>query len=590
MLHDHIKFGCRWFAILPLALMALSAATMWAQDEQVPKSEVFVGYQWLDPRITVPTPFQPVTSPVPFLVPSANGVGAAYAYNFNKYLGLELDLGGNWNKSMSDSTVSAGPRLSLRDERMNFFIHGLMGGNRFNVYGLTPHNGIGAIFGGGIDIKATRLLSIRLFEADYVWAPQDFARNVSSQFGNLRHPQIEGARIRGGVVFNFYEERPVPPSASCTVQPSEVLVGEPLSATAAASNFNPKHTLVYNWSSTGGKVAWTEGSATMDTHGVAGGNYTVSVRVNDPKSKKVMEATCSANFTLKEPPKNPPTMSVVASPTTVPAGGAVTLSATCTSPDNVPITVAGWTTTKGSLSANGNSATLNTAGAPAGTATVEATCTDSRGLASSASTQFTVEPPPPPPVSPEIKQLEARLALHSVYFPTAQPAPEHPDSGLLASQQKTLLTLAADFQKYLQVHPEAHLVLEGHADPRGSVPYNQALSERRVERAKSFLVEHGVPAASLDTKAFGAQHNLTSAQVQASVEHEPGLTSEERTRIARNMKTIILASNRRVDITLTTTGETSAREYPFNAADSLTLIGGREGEAKPRPKKPVRKK
>jgi hypothetical protein len=41
------------------------------------------------------------------------------------------------------------------------------------------------------------------------------------------------------------------------------------------------------------------------------------------------------------------------------------------------------------------------------------------------------------------------------------------------------------------------------------------------------------------------------------------------------MRTIILASNRRADITLSNTGQAaqeSVREYPFNAADSLTLL------------------
>jgi hypothetical protein len=41
-----------------------------------------------------------------------------------------------------------------------------------------------------------------------------------------------------------------------------------------------------------------------------------------------------------------------------------------------------------------------------------------------------------------------------------------------------------------------------------------------------------------------------------------------------------MASNRRVDVTLSTTGQTSVRQFPFNTTDSLTLIGGREGEAK----------
>jgi hypothetical protein len=46
------------------------------------------------------------------------------------------------------------------------------------------------------------------------------------------------------------------------------------------------------------------------------------------------------------------------------------------------------------------------------------------------------------------------------------------------------------------------------------------------------------------------------------------------------MRTIVLASDRRVDITLSTTGQSSVRQFPFNAADALTLIGGRESEMK----------
>ncbi|MBZ5547148.1 MAG: OmpA family protein [Acidobacteriia bacterium] len=180
------------------------------------------------------------------------------------------------------------------------------------------------------------------------------------------------------------------------------------------------------------------------------------------------------------------------------------------------------------------------------------------------------------------KVLEARLALHSVYFVTAKPTEKEPNAGLVKSQEQTLEALATDFKKYLEAKPDAHLTLEGHADVRGSVPYNQALSERRVARVKSFLIEHGVPEANLETKALGKEHNLTSDEVKGSVEQNPELTKEERARVLRNMKTIIWASNRRVDVTLNATGqtETSVRQYPFNAADSLTLIGGREAAKK----------
>jgi len=103
-------------------------------------------------------------------------------------------------------------------------------------------------------------------------------------------------------------------------------------------------------------------------------------------------------------------------------------------------------------------------------------------------------------------------------------------------------------------------------------------------------VENGVPAGNIETKAFGAQHNLTPAEVKSSVEQNPELTPGERQRILRNMRTIILASNRRVDVTLSTTGQTSVRQFPFNAADSLSLIGGRETKAAPAKKAAPRAK
>ena len=69
----------------------------------------------------------------------------------------------------------------------------------------------------------------------------------------------------------------------------------------------------------------------------------------------------------------------------------------------------------------------------------------------------------------------------------------------MESQQEVLAALATDFNRYLTFKPEAHLILGGHADVRGSEEYNKHLTERRVERAKSFLVEHGVPAGSIET-------------------------------------------------------------------------------------------
>jgi hypothetical protein len=366
------------------------------------------------------------------------------------------------------------------------------------------------------------------------------------------------------------------------------MVGEPITATVTPSNFNPKHTVTYAWSGNGGQVTGKDTTATIDTTNAAPGSYTVSVHVTDPRAKNNNVASCSANYTVKPlPPKNPPTMSLSANPTSVTPGGTVTLTANCTSPDGVPISVANWTATGGSVSGSGNSATLSTAGAAPGTVTITATCTDSRGLNGQGSVQVMVENPPPPARSPEIEVLEARLALHSIYYPTAKPSSDRPGAGLVPSQQRTLQALSTDFKTYLQSQPDAHLVLEGHADIRGTDAFNQLLTERRVNSVKAYLVAQGIPEANIETIAYGKQRNLSTDEVRASIEGDTNLTTEERRRALARIVVIKLASNRRVDVTLKSAGQTekSVRQFPFNAADAMSLIGGREGEMK----KPVKR-
>jgi outer membrane protein OmpA-like peptidoglycan-associated protein len=577
-----------------IAIFALSGSG-WAQSESNPKWDLFVGYQWLHPGGTVPAPFGDPNNPTAYKIPDmAPGFGAAVTYNFDRHFGAEFDFGHNWAHGNYELTGSGGLRFMWRTDEVNPFLHAMVSYNRLAVSGLgDPSNGIGMILGGGMDLPINKRLAFRLFEADYVWAQHNYAEFVAGTFPQLRRPMLQGVRLRTGLVFNWGGAEPVNPNASCSIQPTEVMVGEPLTATVTPSNFNPKHTVTYSWTGNGGTVTGKDTSATIDTNNVAPGNYAVTARVTDSKAKKANEASCTANYTVKPlPPKNPPTMSMSANPTSLVPGGMVNLTANCTSPDGVPVSVANWTSTAGNVSGSGNSATLNTAGLPPGPVTVTATCTDSRGLTGQASSHVTIQNPPPPPVD---KALEARLALHSVYFPTAQPAAKDPNGGLLPGQQRILMNLATDFKKYLEAKPDAHLILEGHADIRGSAAFNQALSERRVARVKSYLVEQGVPEAAVETKAFGAQHNLTTDEVKNSIQQNTDLTTEERKRALARIAVIKLASNRRVDVTLSSAGqsETSVRQFPFNAADALSLIGGRESEkkapAKRAPRKAVKK-
>jgi len=439
----------------------------------------------------VPTPFQPANAPVPFKLPSlADGFGASLTYNATPVFGLEGDFGHNWNDTVRESTGGIGPRITWRGEGVNMFVHTLLSYNRLQVSGLNPSNGIGAILGGGMDLKISRPISLRLFEADYVWAAHHFPDAVGPDDPSLRRPKLEGARLRTGIVWNFGGAPPVPPAASCSVQPSEVMVGEPITATATVTNFNPKHTLTYTWSSTGGKVSNKDNTASIDTNGVAGGSYTVTAHVADPKMKTGGEASCTANFSVKEPPKNPPTMSCSASPTSVQAGGSVTVTCNCSSPDNVPVTVSGWTATSGSISGSGNTATLNTSGASPGPVTVSATCSDPRGLSTSASTQATVEAPPPPPPPPQASKLSEC---------------EFPNKVKPWRVDNTCKAVLDDVAQRLQHDPEAKLVIVGNADPKEK---RKNLAAERAVNSKAYLsggeAKQGIDPSRIETRTGGA--------------------------------------------------------------------------------------
>jgi outer membrane protein OmpA-like peptidoglycan-associated protein len=549
-----------------------------AQDPPGPKWELYGGYSVFYPGCDMhgllPGGTVPVSSCLKW---DPRGVGASVTYDFTRWLGLTLDSSGQWGSGNTGVAaridqveffnISAGPKITFRHHYFSPFLEALVGEHRLGSEVFGHDDAVGFMAGGGLDLNFTRHFAWRLLRADFVYSNHQFGPSSVVPATDVR-----GVRLQSGLVFMFGGGQPSPPvSASCTINPSEILAGEPATATAVPNNFHPNHKLNYTWSSSGGEITGSGDTASVRSNGVAGGNYTVTAHVSDPNVKSGGETSCTASFIVREPPKHPPVVACSADPSSVQAGTSSTISCPCTSPDNVPVTVGNWTASGGSVSAgSGSTAALNTTGASPGPITVGANCTDARGLNTPVTAQVAVENPPQP--SPEFIQLEQRLALHSIYFPTDQPRIENPDGGLLVSQEHTLKLLADDFKKYLETKPDAHLILGGHADPRGSVEYNQALSERRVERAKRFLIEHGVPEANLETKAHGVEENLTEDQVKDAVEKNPELTPAQRQQVLGNLRTILLASNRRVDITLTTTGQHSIREYPFNAADSLTLL------------------
>jgi outer membrane protein OmpA-like peptidoglycan-associated protein len=577
-----------FFTALPvtIAVLCTFAAVAAAQEPPAPKWELFGGYSFLYPGGDIhgqlPGALQPLSSQ---LESNPRGAGASLTYNFNNWFGLTLDTSTHWGsgettlaKRIDDtgfSNLSFGPKVTFRHEHFSPFLEVLVGDHRLMPDAFHDVDKVGVMFGGGLDWNLNRHVALRLIRADYVMS--------SYRYGPPAVPatEIHGARLQTGINFMFGGGAPaVPPSAACTVQPSEVFTGEPVTVTATGSNFNPKRTVTYGWNGTGVKVSGSEATTQIDTTGLAPGAYEVAANLSD--GRKNGTATCSARFTVKAP--HPPVISCAADPAHVPIGGTSTITSNASSPDGRRL-IFSYTATAGDIAGNGAAATLNARGAEPGSITVTCNVNDDRvpALSASSTTTVNVEAPPPPPApapAPEIKELEAKLALHSIYFQTARPTAANPEGGLLDSQADILETLAKDYGNYLKYKPEAHLILGGHADPRGSEEYNKALTERRVERTKTFLVEHGVPADHLETRSFGKDDNLTAEQVKEQIAENPDLSPDDRKQMLNHLQVLVLANNRRVDVTLSTTGQQSTHRYPFNAKDYLALINTKGGDEK----------
>jgi outer membrane protein OmpA-like peptidoglycan-associated protein len=571
-----------------------------------PKVELFLGYSF----------WRAVPDSTRNRMDAMHGGSASLAYNLNNHVGLVFDFGGFKVDSVEFTSPGAGfspsrvvdaegnvftflfgPRVSFRSrDRLTPFLQVLGGAARAGEVTLngctapipacrplSEETAFAMTAGGGLDLKLNHRIALRLLQAEYL--PTRF-RDPTSAAGDTGWQS--NIRLSTGIVFRFGGNPPPPPPnhppvVSCSADKTMVYAGSgDMAAVHAAASDPDDDPLTYSWTTTGGTVEGTGPEAKWNSSGATSGTYAVRVRVDDRRGGT---ADCSTDIRIEPQPNRPPAMTCSADRTSVLIGEPVQIVATASDPDNDPLTYS-WESSGGQVRGTEASAKFDTAGLKAGHYSITGHVNDGRGGTADCQLGIELQEPPPPP---EMVELELRLALHSIYFPTARPSAANPNGGLAGSQERILATLAEDFKRYLNFRPEAHLILGGHADQRGSKEYNKSLTERRVERTKSFLVEHGVSATAIETRSFGDEDNLSAGQVKDQIAQNPELTADDRQQMLRNLQVMVLANNRRVDVSLSTTGQQSTHRYPFNAKDFLALISTKGGETKP-PARPAPKK
>ena len=89
-----------------------------------------------------------------------------------------------------------------------------------------------------------------------------------------------------------------------------------------------------------------------------------------------------------------------------------------------------------------------------------------------------------------------------------------PDRVFFATNESVLTTASRDTLRkqaaWLRKNPDINVVLEGHADERGTREYNLALGERRANSAKDYLMTYGISSNRVSVISYGKERPVDS--------------------------------------------------------------------------------
>lgn len=144
--------------------------------------------------------------------------------------------------------------------------------------------------------------------------------------------------------------------------------------------------------------------------------------------------------------------------------------------------------------------------------------------------------PAPPPFATRPAATPAPARAPQTQAQTQQPAPMPPQvratlNDRLAKMEDALFdydkaTIRADastalrddvgvIRDILAAYPSQKLIIEGHADERGSEEYNLALGDRRAQSVKDFLTSMGIPTGQLTLISYGKERPVCSEENEA---------------------------------------------------------------------------
>lgn len=109
------------------------------------------------------------------------------------------------------------------------------------------------------------------------------------------------------------------------------------------------------------------------------------------------------------------------------------------------------------------------------------------------------ETAPTPPPAPPPDACSRKVHLQDVNFGNDQ---SDITSTAAASLDRTIAELKSC--------PDQRVRVNAYTDSNGSEAYNQALSQRRADSVRSYLLEHGIPASRIDAHGYGEANPIAS--------------------------------------------------------------------------------
>jgi hypothetical protein len=425
---------------------------------------------------------------------------ASASYWINHYIGVQIEGGyfsGNSEHrpfvpncyppgSSCDQlvyTAQGGPVLRYPIGRFIPFVHFLGGGTRMNGPASQPLTwGWGVTGGAGFDYVLPWLnkrFAVRPIQADFQYSQVTYGPLVLPAGTNGGFGELDAIKLSGGLTVRFgAAQSKQSVMLGCSAEPSSVHPGDPVTVTGSSLYLDPRKKAVFTWRANGGKVTSQSNVATVDTTGLPAGEYTVQGHVSEgPKANQ--QASCSAAFNVV--PFEPPTITCSANPSSAPSGTSIDITTVGVSPANRPLSYS-YTADSGTITSNGPTAKLATAGLGPSLITVTCSLVDDLGQTAKATTGVTITPPSVP-VIPRTQNL------CSVSFARDKARPARVDNEAKACLDDIALTMSQQ--------TGAHLVIVGNA----SIDEKPETAAERTLNIQQYLTEEkGIDPARVEVR------------------------------------------------------------------------------------------